>query len=84
MFNRKIFMHRNRTRIPMIIVTAQNNTGGFGQYNMKRKIRKMYNIRKNKTCYSQMIKLQRKYYKNQVLVLIREFYKNENDFLYKY
>lgn len=44
-------MHRNRTRIPMIIVTAQNNTGGFGQYNMKRKIRKIYNIRnrKNKT-----------------------------------
>ena len=32
----KFFMHRNKTRIPMIIVTAQNSTGGFQQYNMKR------------------------------------------------
>ena len=47
----KFFMHRNKTRIPMIIVTAQNSTEGFQQYNMKRKRKKMYKIRirKHKT-----------------------------------
>ena len=44
----KFFMHRNKTRIPMIIVTAQNSTEGFQQYNMKRKRKKMYKIRKRK------------------------------------